>query len=132
VITPQETGTLIYELGLSKALQNPGVRISTLIFIYINIMLLGGRSFSGRIVELLKHPLHPSRIIPLRRLHVEIRCKELLPRAGLGLGALVFKEGYIDVEEVLGLRLHMEGENPRPEYLVKWKVSFQHSPSMHE
>lgn len=37
------------------------------------------------------------------------------------LGALVYREGYTEVEEILGLRLKMEGDTPRPEYLVKWK-----------
>ena len=45
-----------------------------------------------------------------------------MTRASNPLGALVFREGYTEVEEVLGMRLRMEGDTPQTQYLVKWKV----------
>eukprot|EP00955_Chlamydomonas_euryale_P117057 366452-Chlamydomonas_euryale.AAC.7 len=38
------------------------------------------------------------------------------------LGELVFVEGYVEVDRVIGSRVVMDGENPKLEYLVKWKV----------
>ena len=46
----------------------------------------------------------------------------MVTRASNPLGALVFREGYTEVEEVLGMRLRMEGDTPQTQYLVKWKV----------
>ena len=43
--------------------------------------------------------------------------------AKAGLPGLTFVEGYIEVDDVEGMRVQMEGEQPRVEYLVKWKVS---------
>ncbi|KAG1668488.1 hypothetical protein FOA52_005261 [Chlamydomonas sp. UWO 241] len=51
----------------------------------------------------------------------ERRGSSMVSRAGLG--ELVYEEGYIEVDEVLGSRIVMDGETPRMEYLVKWKAS---------
>ena len=42
--------------------------------------------------------------------------------ARAGLPGLTFVEGYNEVDDVDGMRVQMEGEQPRVEYLVKWKV----------
>lgn len=42
--------------------------------------------------------------------------------ARAGLGELVYAEGYREVEEICGVRLVVEGDDPRVEYLTKWKV----------
>ncbi|GAX77715.1 hypothetical protein CEUSTIGMA_g5158.t1 [Chlamydomonas eustigma] len=34
---------------------------------------------------------------------------------------LVFVEGYTEVEEIQGMRLNLDGQSPKVEYLVKWK-----------
>lgn len=39
-----------------------------------------------------------------------------------GLPALIFTEGYTEVEAIEGVRLNLEGDAPVIEYLVKWKV----------
>ena len=38
------------------------------------------------------------------------------------LPGLTFVEGYIEVETIEGMRVQMNGETPRVDYLVKWKV----------
>jgi hypothetical protein len=48
-----------------------------------------------------------------------------------GVPGLEFIEGYTEVDEVKGLRVLMEAETPRVEYLVKWKVSEHLSKNWH-
>ena len=59
------------------------------------------------------------------------RMYSVVTRASNPLGALVFREGYTEVEEVLGMRLRMEGDTPQTQYLVKWKVSREKRLSLH-
>eukprot|EP00798_Chlamydomonas_sp_ICE-L_P014312 gene14312-20294_t len=44
-----------------------------------------------------------------------------LPKWGTSLPGLEFLEGYSEVAEIRGVRLLMEAETPKVEYLVKWK-----------
>ncbi|KAG2427506.1 hypothetical protein HXX76_012439 [Chlamydomonas incerta] len=47
--------------------------------------------------------------------------KQLLAPARAGPPALVYAEGYKEVEELAGARVVVESDPPRVEYLVKWK-----------
>ena len=55
-----------------------------------------------------------------------------MARATFGeVANLVFREGYTEVEEVLGTRLRMDGDEPKSEYLVKWKVRHRGMQGVH-
>ena len=97
-----------------------------------SITQCGGRRHfwpSGPIIATLcpmRHSLTPcptSRSVEASRPFVSIGIPSRTVATRASFAGLTFVEGYIEVEEVEGMRVHMDGETPRVEYLVKWKVS---------
>ena len=91
-----------------------------------NVALSG----SGKSIAFgIRPPFHAIQLHDANTLRLEMRSRSRT--SAPALPGLTFVEGYIEVESIEGMRLHMDGETPRLDYLVKWKVKQQHDSCCH-